>query len=224
MVLGGREAKPTSARPVPLRTILGSSTSVPTSRRRALTWWGTVAWAAAVLGCATSAFAIRDTMFPQLGRTEPPSAWQAPTRPPASIPYSDREGPVAAGTTVAPAPVAAAGGTPLVLAAVVTDSTVAPNDDDLLSAAAPTVQPAKSDPAPTNTNPTNTTPTNTNPTVTPHSSVSVPTGTVGAGETATTTTTDNTSTTTGASDTLPDDGGGNQRGRSPGGSTGTSVP
>lgn len=43
--------------------------------------WGTsVAWAASLGVCALSAFAVRGTLFPDLGRTDAPSAWQAPVR------------------------------------------------------------------------------------------------------------------------------------------------
>ncbi|MBI4934386.1 MAG: hypothetical protein HY828_10935 [Actinobacteria bacterium] len=210
VVLGGRATPGAVPRQVPLRTILGSSSRTRRPRRLTMGWWGSVAWGVAVLACATSAFAIRDTMFPRLGRTEPPSAWQAPTRPPASIPYSDREGPVSTGTSVAPEAAAAAGGTPLgIIATDAVTTTSSPNDDALVSSAAPTAS-----------SPWNTTVTSngSSPVATNHTVSTSPSST----DVSAPTTTDDVVSST--DDTVPDDGGGNQRGRSPGGSTGDTLP
>jgi hypothetical protein len=173
-----------------------------------LSAWGSVTWTVAVLACATSAFAIRDTMFPTLGRTEPPSAWQAPTRAPASIPYSSREELVPTGTTV-PEAAAAADGTPLIVGPAIIDPASAANDDPI--AAGPTVA----------------TSVNTvdqgaaiAPVVTIHTVNTVPPV---SSDVSAPTTTDNVPTTT-TGDTVPESGGGNQRGRSPGGSTGDTLP
>jgi hypothetical protein len=174
-----------------------------------LSAWGSVTWTIAVLVCATSAFAIRDTMFPTLGRTEPPSAWEAPTRPPASIPYSTREEVVPTGTTV-PEATAAAGGTPLIIGAASSDpaSAAAANDDSV--AVAPTVA-----------NPTNTFVVGAvvAPVVTTHTTNTAPPV---SSDVSAPSSTDNVPTT--SVETVPDSGGGNQRGRNPGDPTGDTVP
>lgn len=221
MVLGGRVAGP-RVKTVPLRTILGTSNRSRRAGRATRTAWGTAAWGAALLGCATGAFAVRDTMFPTLGRTEAPSAWQAPTRPIVTVPYLDREGPL--GSTSSVGPGAAAGGSPLVVASDDTVVTTVGDHQPEGPSTATTV--AGADPAP----PSATTPAVTTPSG-GHPGSSVPTvSSPGASSpdpsaptsSSSPTTTDGaTATTTG--DTLVDDGGGNQRGRGSGGSAG-SVP
>jgi hypothetical protein len=228
VVLAGHVSSGTSDRVVSLRSILGANAGAIGAPRRAARWGSFIAWCGAVLVCAGSAFAIRDTMFPALGRTEAPSAWEAPTRPIVTIPYLDREGRVPVNTAVeALSPVPAAGGTPLGDPAGATSSVAGtvPNDDHLLTPAPPT-----------GSQPVTTTGTSPNQSSSPVTVTSAPSATTddsapSASDPVTTdTTVDSTVTTTVTSNTDPtattlvDDGTGNRRGRGTGGSTGGSTP